>query len=128
MNTDNEIMSSTAKPVRARRVIPAADPSSKAVSTTPSKSDTVIKLLLRAKGATSVELIAATEWQPHSVRAFLSGLRKKERTIVREARKSGEFAYRILVTMDKMPPTPVANEGAGLRPIREVAASSAAAA
>ena len=63
-----------------------------------SKADTVIKLLLRTKGATAVELIAATGWQPHSVRAFLSGLRKKGRVIVREARKSGEFAYRIVTT------------------------------
>ncbi len=62
----------------------------------PSKSDTVIKLLLRAKGATLPELIAATDWQAHSVRAFLSGLRKKARTITREARKNGEFAYRIV--------------------------------
>ncbi len=66
-------------------------------SATPSKSDTVIKLLLRARGATPLELIAATDWQAHSVRAFLSGLRKKGRTIVREARKGGEFAYRIVI-------------------------------
>ena len=73
-----------------------ASPTSTAVQQpAPSKSDTVIKLLLRAKGATPAELIAATDWQAHSVRAFLSGLRKKGRAIVREARKSGEAAYRI---------------------------------
>jgi hypothetical protein len=55
----------------------------------------VIKLLSRAKGATSAELIAATAWQPHSVRAFISSLRKKGRVIVREMRKSGELSYRI---------------------------------
>lgn len=66
-------------------------------ATNPSKSATVIKLLLRARGATPVELGAATDWQAHSVRAFLSGLRKQGRVIVREARKSGEFAYRITV-------------------------------
>jgi hypothetical protein len=65
----------------------------------PSKSDTVIKLLLRTKGATTVELITATDWQPHSVRAFLSGLRKKGRAIVREPRKSGDAAYRIVVAV-----------------------------
>jgi hypothetical protein len=59
------------------------------------KSATVIKLLLRARGATPMELIAATDWQAHSIRAFLSGLRKKQRTLVREARKTGEFAYRL---------------------------------
>ena len=61
----------------------------------PRNSDVMIRLLLRAKGATSAELIAATGWQPHSIRAFLSGLRKKGRVLVREARKNGEFSYRI---------------------------------
>ena len=64
-------------------------------TTARTKSASVIKLLLRARGATPIELIAATDWQPHSVRAFLSGLRKQGRSIVREARKTGEFAYRI---------------------------------
>jgi hypothetical protein len=61
----------------------------------PSKSDSVIKLLTRARGATLAEIGAATAWQPHSIRAFLSGLRKKGRTLVKEARRSGETAYRI---------------------------------
>ena len=61
----------------------------------PTKSATVIKLLLRARGATPMEMIAATDWQAHSIRAFLSGLRKKQRVLVREARKTGEFAYRL---------------------------------
>ena len=61
----------------------------------PSKSDTVKRLLSRRTGATTEEMIAATNWQPHSVRAFLSGLRKKGTTIVREERKNGAQAYRI---------------------------------
>lgn len=40
-----------------------------------SKSNLVVKLLRRAKGATLAELQEVTAWQPHSVRAFLSGLR-----------------------------------------------------
>ncbi len=56
----------------------------------------MIKLLLRAKGATPTELIAATDWQPHSLRAFLSGLRKKGREVIREERKGGGYAYRIV--------------------------------
>ena len=78
--------------------VPVAPPTLSAAKPT-TKSDTVIKLLLRTKGATPVELIAATDWQPHSLRAFLSGLRKKGRPIIREARKSGEFAYRIVVAV-----------------------------
>jgi Protein of unknown function (DUF3489) len=61
----------------------------------PSKSDTVKKLLSRKTGATIEELGAATNWQPHSVRAFLSGLRKKGATIVREESRNGAKAYRI---------------------------------
>ena len=62
----------------------------------PSKSDTVKKLLSRKTGATIEELGAATNWQPHSVRAFLSGLRKKGATIAREERRDGAKAYRIV--------------------------------
>jgi DNA-binding IclR family transcriptional regulator len=60
-----------------------------------SKSATVIKLLSRAKGASVAELMAVTNWQPHSVRAFLSGLRKKGNVLTRDQRKNGEQAYRI---------------------------------
>lgn len=79
----------------------------------PTKTASVIKLLLRARGATSLELIAATDWQPHSVRAFLSGLRKRDRLLVREQRKSGEFAYRLTPAAAE-PMVPPANaEGHG---------------
>ena len=89
------------RPPRARRAkapTPAHEPAPATATATISKADGVIKLLLRAKGATPLELIAATDWQAHSVRAFLSGLRKKGRSIAHEARKNGEFAYRIVVT------------------------------
>ena len=99
MTTENETTTATTKPPRTRRPKATTGSASLAFQPVPpiSKSDTVIKLLLRAKGATPLELIAATDWQAHSVRAFLSGLRKKGRAIVREARKNGEFAYRIVV-------------------------------
>ena len=60
-----------------------------------SKSATVQKLLGRAKGASIAEIVTATDWQPHSARAFLTGLRKKRAVIVRESRKDGETSYRI---------------------------------
>ena len=62
------------------------------------KSVLVTKLLRRGKGATLAELQDATAWQPHSVRAFLSGLRKKGEVLVKEQRKSGDTAYRIAVS------------------------------
>jgi hypothetical protein len=43
-----------------------------------SKSATVQKLLSRGKGATLAEIMTATHWRPHSCRAFLTGLRKRE--------------------------------------------------
>jgi transcription initiation factor IIE alpha subunit len=60
-----------------------------------SKATIVTKLLTRTKGATLDEMINATGWQPHSVRAFLSGLRKKGHALVKEQRRSGEQAYRM---------------------------------
>lgn len=63
-----------------------------------SKASIVTTLLARAKSATVEEMIAATSWQPHSVRAFLSGLRKKGNALVKEQRKTGEQAYRMALT------------------------------
>lgn len=74
---------------------PTAAPSVKAA---PSKSDIVAKLLARPKGATVAEVSSATGWQPHSVRAFLSGLRKKGVELMRGSRKDGTTYYR------RMPP------------------------
>ena len=67
----------------------------RASSTAQPKSVLVTKLLRRGKGASLAELQDATGWQPHSVRAFLSGLRKKGEVLVKEERKSGETAYRV---------------------------------
>ena len=60
-----------------------------------SKAAIITKLLTRSKGATVPEMREATGWQPHSVRAFLSGLRKKGYSLSKEQRKSGEIAYRL---------------------------------
>lgn len=62
---------------------------------TPTKAATVRKLLARAKGATLAELTDATGWQPHSARAFLTGLRKKGDAIVRESRPNGDTCWKI---------------------------------
>jgi len=59
------------------------------------KSDKVIALLGRAKGASLDEICVATNWQPHSSRAFLTGLRKKGLVLTREQRGEEGAAYRI---------------------------------
>ena len=71
---------------------PAADPAPRPRST---KTVTVLKLLSRAKGATLAEIMEATAWQPHSTRAFLTGLRKKGKVLLRESRPTGETNWRI---------------------------------
>ena len=77
-----------------------------------SKSATVMKMLSRARGATIVEVASATAWQPHSVRAYFSGLRKKGLVLVRETRKSGEDAYRVeLAPQPAMDPVPTTEAG-----------------
>lgn len=61
------------------------------------KAATVVDLLRRKEGATISDLAKATGWQPHSVRAVLSGLRKTGHTI--EKSKRGETTcYRITVS------------------------------
>jgi hypothetical protein len=60
-----------------------------------SKADSVRKLLARKRGATVAEIAKLTDWQPHSIRAFLSGVRRKVGPLVREPRRTGEQAYRL---------------------------------
>jgi DNA-binding IclR family transcriptional regulator len=69
--------------------------------TTKTKSSTIIALLTRGTGATLSEISKATQWQTHSIRAFLAGLRKKGFTIGREQRGDDETAYRITKTPDQ---------------------------
>jgi len=59
------------------------------------KSDIVIALLDRAKGASLDEICKATNWQPHSARAFLTGLRKKGLVLAREQGADEGTIYRI---------------------------------
>ena len=75
--------------------IPATSAAAAAADKPKSKSTAVTKLLGRARGATVTEMQTATGWQRHSVRAFLSGLRKAGRTLDKEERKSGETSYRL---------------------------------
>ena len=42
-----------------------------------SKQNVVLALLRRQQGASIVEIIEATGWQPHSVRGFFAGALKK---------------------------------------------------
>ena len=59
------------------------------------KSEKVIALLGRAKGASLDEICKATNWQHHSARAFLTGLRKKGLVLAREQGTDEGTTYRI---------------------------------
>lgn len=62
-----------------------------------SKKDAVLSLVRRECGASLAELVAATAWQAHSVRGFLSGtLRKKLGLVVRlVTNEEGTRVYRV---------------------------------
>lgn len=59
------------------------------------KAAVITRLLSRAKGANMVELQKATGWQPHSIRAALSGIRKRGATVTRRQSAKGISVYRI---------------------------------
>ena len=59
------------------------------------KIATVTELLRRQNGATLDELVEATGWQKHTVRASLTGLKKKGHEIERTAGADGS-RYRIV--------------------------------
>ena len=66
------------KPVAAKGARQLKVPERTAEPASTSKQQQCLDLLARRDGATLSELIAATDWQPHSVRGFLSGTVKKK--------------------------------------------------
>jgi hypothetical protein len=60
------------------------------------KSDQILALLKQPGGATLKAIMAATGWQAHSVRGFISGhLVKKMKLRVESLRQNGERVYAI---------------------------------
>lgn len=66
-----------------------------------SKQQALVDLLIRAEGATIAQIVAATNWQAHSVRGVISGVLKKKLGlhIVSEKSKGGERVYQIHATV-----------------------------
>ncbi len=62
----------------------------------PKKSAQVIALLEAEDGAVVADLCAATGWQAHTCRAFLTGLRKKGRELERSHRAAGASVYKLV--------------------------------
>ena len=61
----------------------------------PTKTATILKLLRRPKGATIAELRKVIGWKDHSIRAALTGLRKKGLDVVRDKSAAGISRYRV---------------------------------
>lgn len=59
------------------------------------KQAPMIDLLKRPKGASITDLMTSTGWQAHSVRAALTGLRKRDMDVVRTKGDGGGSVYRI---------------------------------
>jgi hypothetical protein len=80
-------------PVAAAPTAPAASPAT--TSTRQTKKGSILVLLQRPKGAAISDLIEATGWQVHSVRAALTGLRKEGKELVRDKNEAGITLCRI---------------------------------
>ena len=92
---------STKSSPRARKSAPTKKTMPKAKATAPmeSKKEAVLRLLRRPNGASIAEIATETDWQPHSVRGFLTGTvkYKLELPVVSEKDATGERRYHIAV-------------------------------
>jgi Protein of unknown function (DUF3489) len=91
-------------PKRTRKSKPPAKPASRksakpareAQPRAGSKIALVIKLLSAARGATLDALVKATDWQPHTTRAALTGLRKRGYRIEKARGEDDATRYRVI--------------------------------
>jgi uncharacterized protein DUF3489 len=89
----------SAKPTSKQQATKAASSRwrarSSAAPVRPSKKAAIVALLERPNGAAIGDLIEATGWQTHSVRAALTGLRKEGKELVRDKDAAGVTHYRL---------------------------------
>lgn len=62
-----------------------------------SKADLILGLLRREEGATLEQLVAATGWLPHTTRAALTGIKRKDHVLSSE-KVDGVRTYRVAPT------------------------------
>lgn len=67
-----------------------------------SKREQILALLARPEGAMLEEMSALAAWQPHSTRAYLSGLRKAGHPI-QSSKSDGIRRYRLAVVTPEQP-------------------------
>jgi len=75
---------------------PQPEPPARTAPRTETKGANIIHLISRPNGASLQEIMAATEWQPHSIRGFLSTAGKKRGLKIESAKnEAGTRVYRI---------------------------------
>ncbi len=74
---------------------PDAPPPAILIGRQTGKPEAVLALLRRPEGAGIADMNTVTGWQAHSIRAFLSGLRKKGMVLDRTKDADGKAVYRI---------------------------------
>jgi hypothetical protein len=80
----------------AKKAGRAGKPASKPKADRANKKAEVIALMKRAKGATLAEIMAATKWQAHTVRGFVSILGSKGGEKIESSKNAaGERTYKI---------------------------------
>jgi hypothetical protein len=83
-----------AKPAKTTRRVKT--PAVKRKADRANKKADVIAMMKRTKGATLAEIMKATDWQPHTVRGFVSILGSKGgETIESSKNAAGERTYKI---------------------------------
>ena len=82
---DESVGSRRPKAQRRRKIVSPPKPGSKA--------DRILGLLQQAEGATLDHLMSATGWQAHSVRGFLSNLKRKRSLKIRSRKHEGQRTY-----------------------------------
>jgi uncharacterized protein DUF3489 len=86
-------------PARADRKAAKRKPAKQAGGGSPragSKLAKVIGMLTSKPGTTIEAIVKATDWQPHTTRAALTGLRKRGYRVEKEPREGGRTIYRIV--------------------------------
>ena len=75
---------------------PKEDTTAASAEVPATKAATIIALLKEPSGGTLKAIMAATGWQPHSVRGFISAqLVKKRKLKVKSFKRNGERVYKI---------------------------------
>ena len=84
-NKEAKASKRAAKPAQAKATTPRAE----------SKGAKILEMIGRAKGATLAEIMKATDWQPHSVRGFISTAAKKHDIKIESTKnEAGDRVYK----------------------------------